>query len=158
MPPWLRHRRPASASFWHRESAFSNRRRPLKAPESASRARTDCPRGISSPVESIRAARWFRLAQLGGRIEPATASVVPCGTKYSIRGRVVPADVRCTALWREVVNHEQRILCLKSQGLEGISGGRPRARQMQSIHSRPKVLLFERCQFALERAGLSSDV
>ena len=92
----------------------------------------------SSPVERIRARGGFGSRSLGGRIQPAAASMISGGAKYSIGGRMVAGNIDAAALRCEVVDDEQRILRMKRQSLECVPGGRPGARQVQPIHPGPK--------------------
>ena len=98
------------------------------------------PRNLFTSRED-QSPRRFRLPQLGGRIQSTAASMVSGGAENSVGRRHGNAQRQLPlALRREVVNDEQRILCMKSQGLECIPSGRPRARQVQPIHPRRNVV------------------
>jgi hypothetical protein len=62
--------------------------------------------------------------------------------EYSVCRSMTPRDISAVTLRGEVVNNEQHILCMKSQNLERIPSGRPRAWQVQPIHCGAEVLLM----------------
>ncbi len=73
------------------------------------RARTDWPRGISSPVERIRARGGLASLNLAVGVQPSAAGMVPSGAEHSVRRSVVPCDLIAAPLGREVIYHEERV-------------------------------------------------